>query len=152
MSQEDNDQLPATRKAPVPVTEADVAALTGLRLPRHQRFVAFYCAGATAAEAMVAINSRTHNPAQSARQLLRKPAIAQAVKTIREAMAKRAQYGQDDLVGELDAAAGFARETKNATAYVRAIELKGKALGLLVDRVDARVQQVPFRIEIETGT
>jgi len=63
-------------------------------------------------------------------------------------MARRAEYGMDQLIGELNEAADFAVKTENATALVRARELKAKALGLLVDRMDMRIQQIPFKIVI----
>jgi len=92
----------------------------------------------------------TKAPKQAGTQLLNVPAVAAAVVKVRAEMARRAEYGMDRLITELDEAAAFAISTENATALVRARELKGKALGLLVDRMDMRVQQIPFRIEINT--
>ena len=128
--------------------ESDVEALTGLRRPRWQRFVAAVASGATLADSVVHAGYKTKVPRQHGVRLQRVPAIAAALATVRAEMARRAQYGMDRLIADFDSAASFARETKNATALVRAHEMKGKALGLLVDRIDARVQQVPFRIVI----
>ena len=51
-------------------------------------------------------------------------------------------------MAELDAAVAFAIKTENATAYVRAVELKGKASGHIVDRVDQRNVTAGFQIQI----
>lgn len=130
-----------------PLTAADVETLTGLKRPKWQAFALYFAAGMNRNEAAVAAGyskgARDHG-----HKLMRRPEITEAVRIVRAEMAKRAQYDMDKLVADLDEAADFAKQTENATALVRARELKGKALGLLVDRVDARVQQIPFRIEI----
>jgi hypothetical protein len=141
--------LPAVAADPAaPITEAYVAALSGLRRPRWQKFVVAYIACGDLAKAVVASGYGGKAPRMAGWRLERRPEIAAAIKTVREALAERSKYTLDKLVADLDDAAEFARQTSNATALVRARELKGKALGLLVDRLDARVQQVPFRIEI----
>jgi hypothetical protein len=139
--------LPVPVKATV-VTAADVEALTDLRLPRWQSFVASVASGATIAAAVRAAGYRCKAARQRGEKLLQKPPIATALATVRAEMAKRAQYGMDKLVADLDSAMEFARSTENANALARCLELKGKALGLLVDRMDMRVQQIPFRIVI----
>jgi uncharacterized MAPEG superfamily protein len=131
---------------PRPAISADeVAALTGLKFPKWQIFVAAFASGMGVLAA--SIQAGYKSPDQP-RKLLKKPEIAAALRAVRAEMAKRAEYGMDALIVELDAAADFAIETENATALVRARELKAKALGLLVDRMDLRVQQIPFRIVI----
>jgi ABC-type Fe3+ transport system substrate-binding protein len=132
------------------ITPDDVAALTGLSRPKWQKFVAAYCSGQTQTIAVQSAGYTTSVPKQAATQLLKTPAVAEAVKAVRAEMARRAEYGMDRLIADLDEAAEFAKTTENATALVRARELKGKALGLLMDRVDMRVMQIPFRIEINT--
>jgi hypothetical protein len=131
------------------LTADDVAALTGLKRPKWQKFVAALASGSTVAAAVVGAGYDCKSPRQYGEKLLaRKPEIAAALATVRAAMAKRAQYGMDKLVADLDSAMEFARSTQNANALARCLELKGKALGLLVDRMDMRVQQIPFRIVI----
>ena len=71
-----------------------------------------------------------------------------AVAAIKADMAKRAEYDFDKFMVEMNAAMDFAKETKNATALVRAIELKGKASGHIVERVDSRVQQAGFSLVV----
>lgn len=123
------------------------ARWTGLKFPRWQKFVALYASGVGLETS--ALNAGYKSPDQP-RKLLRQPDVAAALKAVRAEMAKRAEYGMDHLIVELNEAAAFAIETENATALVRARELKAKALGLLVDRMDMRIQAIPFRIEINT--
>jgi hypothetical protein len=42
----------------------------------------------------------------------------------------------------------FAVKTDNASAFVRAVELRGKLTGILVDRVDARVAIGTFALNV----
>lgn len=130
---------------PLTITADEVGALTGLKFPRWQNFVALYASGMGILAASMQAGYKS--PDQP-RKLLKTPQVAAALKAVRAEMAKRAEYGMDQLIGELNDAAAFAIETENATALVRARELKAKALGLLVDRMDLRMQMVPFRIVI----
>ncbi|MGB9332111.1 MAG: terminase small subunit [Steroidobacteraceae bacterium] len=139
--------LPVPAKL-APITADDVAALTTLRLPRWQTFVASVASGSTVANAVRAAGYQCKAARQRGEKLLQKPPIAAALATVRAEMAKRAQYGMDKLIVDLDSAMEFARHTENANALARCLELKGKALGLLVDRMDLRVQQIPFKIVI----
>jgi hypothetical protein len=134
-------------KSVATITPDEVHALTGLKFPKWQTFVSLYASGVGLEAA-----SRTagYKSPDQPRRLLRQPEVAAALKAVRAEMARRAEYGQDQLIAELDEAAEFAIKTENATALVRAREMKGKVLGLLMDRVDMRVQQIPFRIEINT--
>lgn len=127
------------------ITADEVGALTGLKFPRWQTFVALYASGVGV---LAASKAAGYKSIDQPRKLLRQPNVAAALKAVRAEMARRAEYGMDQLIGELNEAADFAVKTENATALVRARELKAKALGLLVDRMDLRVQQIPFRIVI----
>ena len=140
-------EVPALRKADPVLTEADIEALTGLRRPRWQKFVLAYVASGSLTLASEAAGYH----AQRGRKVSKIPAVAEAVRVVRAELARRGTYDLGKLIVDLDDAADFAIKTENATALVRARELKGKALGLLVDRADVRVQQIPFRIEIHTA-
>lgn len=118
------------------ISATEVCELTGLKFPRHQTFVALYCSGMGLEAASLAAGYKSPD---HPRKLLKTPAVVEALKAVRIAMAKRAEYGMDRFITEIDEAAQFAIKTENATALVRARELKAKALGLLVDRIDARV-------------
>lgn len=62
------------------------------------------------------------------------------------ASVKAAAYNIDAAMKECEDAIEFARETENANAYVKAVELKSKLQGLLVEK--HQIQQVPFTISI----
>jgi Terminase small subunit len=111
---------------------------------RNAIFVRNIVSGKTAIESYMAIAGTTRNresAAVQATRLLKRPEIAEAIQQGRKEAAADAQYELKDLVEELNSVANFAKETKNATAYARAVELKAKALGLLIDRQDIRVNQ-----------
>lgn len=138
------DTLPTT----APVTCAEVEALTGLKRAKWQRFVMEYVRSGNRTAAAIAAGYAPRRADNAGYRLSHIPAIAEAVKAVRRALAERSRYTLDSLIAELDEAAEFARQTENAAALVRAREMKGKAMGLIVDRLDARVQAVPFRIAI----
>lgn len=70
--------------------------------------------------------------------LNRDPAVKAAVEAGRQAMEDRNKFTIDHMVQQLDSDRAFAIETKNATAAVRASELKAKLFGMMVDRHDVR--------------
>lgn len=120
----------------VSITPDEVGALTGLKFPKWQTFVSLYCSGIGLLAASQAAGYRSPD---HPRKLLKTPQVVAALAAVRAEMAKRAEYSMDRFVSEIDEAAEFAIKTENATALVRARELKAKALGLLVERIDARV-------------
>ncbi len=63
--------------------------------------------------------------------------VAEIAKRKKELRIK-ADYDFDKAMEELGKAMNFAKSTKNATALVRAIELRSKLSGLVIDRVDQR--------------
>ena len=138
------------------VTEAaklppDVQALITLRMPRRQAFVEQYLLTGNASLAAQRAGYRGTGIRTTARKLLRNPEVVQAIEAGRKALAERNAFTVDRAMSQLRDDRQFAVETRNATAAVRASELMAKMAGHLVDRIDARVQQVPFRIEINTG-
>lgn len=56
----------------------------------------------------------------------------------REKLKKATQYDLQAAIRELDEAIIFARETENANALVKALELKMKGHGLLIEKHDVR--------------
>lgn len=55
-------------------------------------------------------------------------------------------YNAEQAMLEAEEAMQFARETENANAFVKAIELRSKLKGLLIEK--HQVQQVGFQINI----
>lgn len=114
------------------------------RLPqRHATFVRNVVSGKPGNESytLAGFTGNSRSAQVGASQLLKRPAVAAAIKQGRVEAAKNAKYELEDMVRELNDVAQFAQDTGNATAYARAVELKGKALGLLIDRQDIRMNQ-----------
>jgi hypothetical protein len=109
--------------------------------PRHQRFVERYLACGNAGQAA----AETGFAPSGVSRLLRRPAVAAAIAAARKTVQTKAEYGLEAFIEELDDGAAFARETGNATALARFRELKGKAHGLLIEKIDQRVSS-GFRI------
>jgi Terminase small subunit len=150
MNKPQADVLATPADAAEPVSLAalsHVTALVNLKFPRWQRFVVLY---ATNLNLLQSARAAGYKGKDQCRKLLRHPQVAAALAAVRAEMAKLNAYDVNKLVADLDAAAEFARATENAQALVRAIEIKAKALGLLLDRVDMRIQQVPFSLTINT--
>jgi phage terminase small subunit len=131
--------LPALAKSPA-ITADDVAALTGLKRPKWQTFVAAHASGATLAAAVVSAGYSCAKPLQYGQKLLkRKPEIAAALVTVRQALAERSAFTMDKAMEQLRDDREFAIRTENAAAAVRASELMARMSGHLVDRIDARI-------------
>jgi len=75
--------------------------------------------------------------------------VADALHVMRADLAKRAEYNFEKFMDEMNEAIEFAKDTKNATALVRAVELKGKASGHLVERIDQRVSKTGFQLVVQ---
>lgn len=116
--------------------QADIAAaVAGLNIP-DAAFVSALCGGVSQAKAYMTAHPGTS--ATSARNLgavkAAEPKVAVAIAAVKDALAAAAEYSFVSFMAEMDAAIVFAQETKNATAYVRAVELKGKSVGHLSDK------------------
>jgi hypothetical protein len=105
----------------------------------------------------VAVYLRTGNAQQAmaetgyspsyASSFMKVPAVAAAIAAARNALAVEGEFNLKALMRELQDGALFARETGNATALARFTELKAKACGLLIERIDQR-QVAGFTIRI----
>lgn len=70
---------------------------------------------------------------------LTKPYIKEAIAQEEKKMQEKYEYTIDDMVRELDDVKMKADSEQNRQAQIRAIELKGKAFGLFVDRVENNI-------------
>lgn len=82
------------------------------------------------------------------RRWVKIPAIAEELQRLRDELRKKSGYTVQLAMDECHAAMEFAQETKNANALVKAIELKTRLNGLLVEKHDHRMI-ANFSIEIE---
>ena len=117
--------------------------------PKQARFVDLYVTTGNASEAARQAGYSRHRSNSAAHRLLNLPHVKAAIAAIRAEIAERAAYTVEKCFTELGNAMEHARKTDNSSALVRAIELRGKLTGILVDRVDARVAVGMFTINVE---
>lgn len=72
----------------------------------------------------------------AAYRLGKKPEVAQAIASIQTEGRRLACYDVTVAMREANDAAAFARANKNSMALVKAVELRAKLSGLLIDRVE----------------
>lgn len=145
------DAPKAPESPPLPPLSAEVQqALT--QLPsRKAAFVLNVASGMIPTDALLKAGwdmKRSVAGATASRLLSADPLVKDALAVIKADMAQRAEYDFNKFMGEMNEAMQFAKDTKNATALVRAIELKGKASGHIVERVDQRNVNAGFSIQI----
>ena len=119
---------------PSPAFEAALLELN----ERHAQFVRHYLICGEGAEAARRAGYSTKSARKEGSRILALPKVRAAIEIARADLAKKAAYDQGAAMAELDQAIAFARETQNATALCRAIELKSKLCGLLIERQDVR--------------
>lgn len=79
------------------------------------------------------------SPASSLSAILKAPAVAVALEERRKAVAEKIVYTAVEAMNEAAEAMTFAKQTRNANAYVKAVELRTKLQGLLVEKHDFRM-------------
>lgn len=123
---------------------------TGTRWTRRKEaFVQAYLECGNGAEAARRAGYSERAAKKVASELLRHdPLVIQAVEDGRRALQERNQITVDSMIRQFDEDRAFAVRTENATAAVRASELKAKLAGLLVDRRDVRMA-AGFKVIIE---
>jgi phage terminase small subunit len=99
--------------------------------PRKLKFIGEYLAGKNGQQAAVAAGYSAGNARHRAYELMRDPLVEVAIKDAQEELRKQANFNAEKAMSELNDAMTFARETKNATALARCIELRAKLAGLL---------------------
>lgn len=108
------------------------------KLTKKQRaFIKEYKAnGGNGTQAAIKAGYSEHTADVIATENLRKPSISEALAKEEKKMQEKYQYTLDDMVRELNDALASSAEEHNRSAQLKAIELKGKAFGLFVDRVE----------------
>lgn len=116
--------------------------------PRQMKFVTEYMKDANGARAAIAAGYSEKTARGAAYHLLHEaPAVIDAIDKARKAVQAKAQYNLQSAMDEAQEAIVFARETENANAYVKAVELRSKLNGLLVEKVDVRQSGLNIIIE-----
>jgi hypothetical protein len=133
---------------------AEQAQALRLALPteRQRRFVEEFMrptAGVlNATQAAIRAGYPAGTANRMANRLMKKPRIKAAVEAMRAEIAERSAYTVERAMLELDDAMTFAKATDNASAFTRAVELRARIAGVLVDRIDARVAVGTFAINV----
>lgn len=141
----------STEEAVSPSLSAEVQHALAQLPTKKAAFVLNVAAGMTPTDAVLKAGwsmKRTVAGSTASRMLREDEAVKDAIAVIKADMAKRAEYNFDKFMAEMNEAAQFAKDTKNATALVRAVELKGKASGHIVERVDQRTQTTGFSLVV----
>ena len=125
--------------------------------PRKQRFASLVASGLTASEAarQAGYADADSGGARSiAHRLMKDPKVRALVDEQLAALRERNESTADSMVKQFDEDRAFAVSTQNASAAVRASEMKAKLAGLLIDRADVRtLGGFVLRIEgIERGS
>ena len=118
------------------MTDEFKAAMAALP-PRKAAFVKHYLEHGNGAQAAAAAGYSAHTNAAKSRAwvlLHRDKKVMRAVELAQHTLAEAAQYDAQAAMAELETAMQFARETNNATALARCIELRAKITGLMIER------------------
>jgi len=116
--------------------------------PKEDKFVAVYMATQDKRRAVIEAGYGVKKPETTALRLLKKPNVRRAIDSLRLAVADKVAYEVKDALRELDETIAFAKKTGNATAYARAVELKARISGLIIEKKDMRVA-AGFQVIVE---
>ena len=125
------------------VAQVSIGMAASKLSPRQMRFAAEYIKD-PAANGTKAAERAGYSPRcakQRACYLLKLPNVAAEIEAMRVAVRTGAVYDAVVAMDELKAGMDFAKATENATAFVRAVELRSKLSGLLSDRLDVNMNQ-----------
>lgn len=108
--------------------------------PKQKAFVREYKAnGGNGTQAAISAGYSEDSARAISCENLTKPYIQEAIAQEEKKMQEKYEYTIDDMVRELDDVKLKADSEQNRQAQIRAIELKGKAFGLFVDKVENNI-------------
>lgn len=108
--------------------------------PKQKAFVREYKAnGGNGTQAAIKAGYSENTADVIATENLRKPSIKEALEKEEKKLQEKYEYTIDDMVRELDDVKMKADSEQNRQAQIKAIELKGKAFGLFVDKVENNI-------------
>ena len=115
--------------------------MTEMKLtPKQKAFVREYKAnGGNGTQAAISAGYSEDSARAISCENLTKPYIQEAIAQEEKKMQEKYEYTIDDMVKELDDVKLKADAEQNRQAQIRAIELKGKAFGLFVDKVENNI-------------
>lgn len=111
--------------------------------PKQKAFVREYKAnGGNGTQAAIRAGYSEDSARAISCENLTKPYIQEALKQEEKKMQEKYEYTIDDMVKELDDVKMKADAEQNRQAQIKAIELKGKAFGLFVDKQETTVKSI----------
>lgn len=111
--------------------------------PKQKAFVrAYKTNGGNGTQAAISAGYSEKTAEVIATENLRKPIIKQALEEEEKKIQQRYEYTLDDMVRELDDVKMKADSENNRQVQIRAIELKGKAFGLFVEKQETTVKGI----------
>ena len=118
--------------------------------PKQKAFVREYKAnGGNGTQAAISAGYSEDSARAISCENLTKPYIQEAIAQEEKKMQEKYEYTIDDMVKELDDVKMKADAEQNRQAQIKAIELKGKAFGLFVDKVENNIiNTTPIDIKI----
>lgn len=108
--------------------------------PQQLRFISEYMSCGEGKAAAIKAGYKESGASAAAHALLKNPFVIEELDKIRQSalIIEEAKYNYKRAMEEADMAIAFARETENAAAMVKAIELKTKLSGLMIDRSEVK--------------
>jgi len=122
--------------------------------PRKAAFVKHYLEHGNGAQAAIAAGYSPRRTAAKSRAwvlLNRDDKVMRAVKLAQHTLADATQYDAQAAMKELETAMQFARDTNNATALARCIELRAKLTGLMIERHHVETGEGSLAEALETA-
>lgn len=108
--------------------------------PKQKAFVREYKKnGGNGTQAAIKAGYSEKTARKIAAENVTKPVIREALEKEEKKLQEKYEYTIDDMVRELDDVKMKADAEQNRQAQIKAIELKGKAFGLFVDKVENNI-------------
>lgn len=114
--------------------------------PIEAQFVAAYVTGKGARASALEAGCPPSTAQKRATAWLQKPTVIAAIEEHQRTLRQTANYGAEKAMDELSEAMTFARETKNANALAKCIELRSKLAGLLQEKPTAAAASFSINI------
>lgn len=128
-----------SKKGKHPVEANEKLGIFAAELARH---------GNKTAAAQAIMPDATYGKAKvTGHRLSQQPEVKKILAETRLAIVEKVKYTAIEAMREAEESIKFARETENASAMVKAVELRSKLMGLLVDKIDLRAS-VGFKVAI----
>lgn len=111
--------------------------------PKQRAFVREYKAnGGNGTKAAIKAGYSEKTARKIASENVTKPDIQQALEEHEKKLQEKYEYTLDEMVKDLDTVKMQADSERNRTVQLKAIELKGKAFGLFVEKSDVNISGV----------